>query len=373
MFCRACGAKLLEGARFCGSCGAAQAQKEPEQPTMIRPPADAPTRPLVAPPAEAPVEAQAEVPVDSAALAPAEQSAAAASQPDDPTQIKVGAKPPAEPPAADQPIASQPPYAPFQPVAPPQPQAPLQAPPQAPSQPVAPYGQPPAPAYEAPAYGAPGQYAPGPVRRWSFSAAPGPYTAPGQYGAPLPPPATPPRKRDRLPLWIGLAATAIIIIGAAVAVWLLVIDKDEPTTTSTTKVAHTHHYEGAQHHHQCGPLDHHFHLRSLDYGHPPAGGAGRLPGQWVELDIPELPAGAYVVAVSDEAMLIDAEGADGYTLYAYLFETKELIQLPVDGPDFGGEDIDGLTAVWWEGTTTKTRPATATSTSTRTSCPRDRR
>ena len=32
-----------------------------------------------------------------------------------------------------------------------------------------------------------------------------------------------------------------------------------------------------------------------------------------------------------------------------MFETEKLVELPVTGPDFGGEDLDGLMAVWWEG------------------------
>ena len=67
MFCQACGAKLLEGARFCGACGTPVAKAETEQPTTIRPPAEAPARPLRAA-AEATADPQADAPADSAAL-----------------------------------------------------------------------------------------------------------------------------------------------------------------------------------------------------------------------------------------------------------------------------------------------------------------
>ena len=81
----------------------------------------------------------------------------------------------------------------------------------------------------------------------------------------------------------------------------------------------------------------------------PSGAPGDSPGEWVELNIPGLPGNAYAVSVSEEALLIDAEVGDGFKLYAYMFDSESLIELPIDAGDFFGPDIDGLMAVWWEG------------------------
>ena len=83
---------------------------------------------------------------------------------------------------------------------------------------------------------------------------------------------------------------------------------------------------------------------------PSAGAPGDSAGSWVEVRVPDAPAEAHAVALSDEALLIAAPSESGATLSAYLFDSDELIELPVAGTDVFQPDIDGLLAVWWEGT-----------------------
>lgn len=81
----------------------------------------------------------------------------------------------------------------------------------------------------------------------------------------------------------------------------------------------------------------------------PAGPPGDSTGEWVETDLPGLPSPAWAASVSDQALLLDVETADGYSLYAYLFDTGMLVEMPVDASEHYGQDIDGTLAVWWEG------------------------
>jgi len=80
-----------------------------------------------------------------------------------------------------------------------------------------------------------------------------------------------------------------------------------------------------------------------------AGAPGDSGGSWIEEEVPDSPTQAHAVSVSDEALLIAARPATGATLWAYLFDRDELIELPVSGTDVFQVDIDGLLAVWWEG------------------------
>jgi hypothetical protein len=70
----------------------------------------------------------------------------------------------------------------------------------------------------------------------------------------------------------------------------------------------------------------------------------------VETEIPETPEGAYGVSVSDQALLVETHTDSGFGLYAYLPGSDSYVALPVEGTAFLGADLDGLLAVWREGT-----------------------
>jgi hypothetical protein len=164
--------------------------------------------------------------------------------------------------------------------------------------------------------------------------------APRAYGGPPVPPS-----RGRLGLWLGIAAAAVIVIGAGLALWLLVFDKDDDKTT-TTRVVQTTSTTGPE----ATTTSVASSSTSTSTTIPITGDPGDSPGEWVEMDNSAFPGGVYAAAVSDDALLIDAETADGYALYAYMLDSEALIELPIGAPDFYDEDIDGRLAVWWEGT-----------------------
>jgi len=167
---------------------------------------------------------------------------------------------------------------------------------------------------------------------------------------PVPPvPGT--ANRRRRGLWIAIAAAAVVI-AMAIAVPLAVlagsdgedattVSTHRPTTTSATTPPTT----------SAGPGTSATSTSSTtSTTAAPAGGTpGDSAGTWVEMDIPDVPAGVYTVSVSDEALLMEAQTDTGFKLYAHMFEEGELIEIPMDAPDVGGVDIDGRLAVWWEG------------------------
>ena len=153
-------------------------------------------------------------------------------------------------------------------------------------------------------------------------------------------------------LWIGLAAALAILIAAGLVLWLVVLDDDEDNTATATTMRTTS---------TTGPGSTTTSAVSTSAVSTSTsaststtiaitGDPGDSPGEWAEIDASAFPGGVYAVAVSDEAVLIDAKTGDGYALYAYMMDTGELVELPLDYPDFYDEDLEGRLAVWWEGT-----------------------
>lgn len=171
-------------------------------------------------------------------------------------------------------------------------------------------------------------------------------SAPGQPSMPLPPP-----KKRRLGLWLSIAGAAVVLIAAGLALWFFVFDEGddvvETTTTTMTTVAQST-STTASSSTTTSPAS--STTSSSSSTTLAAGGdPGDSQGEWVELDNSALPSSVVAAAVSDEALLLDARVGDGYALYAYLFDSKELIELPIEAGEFFDADIDGLMAVWWEG------------------------
>ncbi|MBC7293192.1 MAG: hypothetical protein H5T84_03625 [Thermoleophilia bacterium] len=55
------------------------------------------------------------------------------------------------------------------------------------------------------------------------------------------------------------------------------------------------------------------------------------------------------VSVSDQALLVQTGSDTGTNVYAYVFGSGTVIELPLDNAEAGGPDIAGDLAVWWEG------------------------
>jgi hypothetical protein len=76
---------------------------------------------------------------------------------------------------------------------------------------------------------------------------------------------------------------------------------------------------------------------------------GDSAGAWVERKLSFLNSQPLYAALSEDALLVLSEGSNGYKLLAHAFASAETFELPVGDGDVGGIDIDGMTAVWWEG------------------------
>jgi hypothetical protein len=181
------------------------------------------------------------------------------------------------------------------------------------------------------------------------------YGPQGQAGYPYAPPpasgqgAPPPRRRSRLGLWIGIAAAVVIVAGAGVAAWQLALDKNGTNTattlvakaTSTTVRASSTTSTSQPTSSTSGSSST---TLALSTGAP-----GDSVGEWAEMNIADLPQGASAVAVSDQALLTAVEDGNGAGLYAYMFNTRQFVELPIEATNFYNEDIEGNIAIWWEG------------------------
>lgn len=166
----------------------------------------------------------------------------------------------------------------------------------------------------------------------------------GGYGAPGPPP-----KKSRLGLWLGIAA-AVIVIAAGVTIPLLLLDRDHGNTASTTtgvsKTTTTKRPSaGSSTSTASTSLASTSTTTSTTTGAP-----GDSSGEWVEVALPGTPEGAYWVSVSDQALLVETNSDFGYGLFAYLPGSDSYVALPVEGAVPPRADLDGLLAVWREGT-----------------------
>jgi hypothetical protein len=153
-----------------------------------------------------------------------------------------------------------------------------------------------------------------------------------------------PDNNNRKGLWIGIAVAAVIIIGAAVAVPLLLRDGHDTTTTST--VAHTTTSTTSSSTTETSTTTTSEATTTTTVA---AGAPGDSAGEWVELDAPKVDGEAWAACVSDQALLIKGMANNQPTLHAYMMDSGDLIQLPIEASEFYGEDLDGLLAVWWEG------------------------
>jgi hypothetical protein len=73
-------------------------------------------------------------------------------------------------------------------------------------------------------------------------------------------------------------------------------------------------------------------------------------GSWSEVAISGLPDVVSSVAVSDDALVVQAQSGSGSKLYAYSFSSGTLEEIPAGSGDMGSIDVDRNTIVWWQGT-----------------------
>jgi hypothetical protein len=152
------------------------------------------------------------------------------------------------------------------------------------------------------------------------------------------------KKTPRRTLRVVAVAGAAVVLIAAVAVGVIegmkywggpdgvVVVTDDPAAT-TTEVSPTSSTDGS----------------TTTF----AGIPGDSAGEWAEIELPAVPseAGEVVsIAVSDEYLLL-ATLAPGEknALYAYSLVSGSVTEVATGYSPFSGADIDGNTAVWWEG------------------------
>jgi hypothetical protein len=161
-----------------------------------------------------------------------------------------------------------------------------------------------------------------------------------------------PNGGGRRGLWIAIAALAVAVVVVAVAVPLVVARSDETATSTTTATsvadsstttatslettstteAETSTTVSSSTSTTTGPGD-----------------PGDSSGEWVEMQVPDAPGEVIEVSVSETMLLTTTRSQGSSQITAYNFETGEATVVPIEAPEFGGIDLDGSTAVWWEG------------------------
>jgi len=175
-------------------------------------------------------------------------------------------------------------------------------------------------------------------------------SGPGGYGG-YGPPGGPPKK-SRLGLWLGIAA-AVIVIAAGVTVPLVLLGRDHNHTVSaTTSISKTTTTKRppANSSTSAASTSSTSSTSTSSTTSTTAEPPGDSAGEWVEVALPNTPAGAYSLSVSDKALLIETNSDSGYGLFVYLPGSDSYVSLPVEGTVPPRADLDGLLAVWREGT-----------------------
>jgi hypothetical protein len=152
-------------------------------------------------------------------------------------------------------------------------------------------------------------------------------------------------------MWIAIAVLAVVVIAVAVAVPLVIARGGDTTESTTTSVAasSTTTITVVETTSTTEPATSTTSSPTSTTAVTPPGDPGDSAGEWVGMKIPAVPGAPTEVAVSDSFLLIATRTNEASRLYGYDLATGDLIELPVDGSEAGGVDIDGSTAVWWEG------------------------
>ena len=148
-----------------------------------------------------------------------------------------------------------------------------------------------------------------------------------------------------------MAVAAVIVIAAAVTVPLVLArgDDDKVTTSSTTTKSVTSTTEAVTTSETATSTSASTSSTSTNTTLE-AGPPGDSAGEWVQVDLPGVPDQIVAVALSDEVLLIQSFTGSAFSLDAYKFGSGQAVEVAVNAPEIGGIDVDGFTAVWWEGT-----------------------
>lgn len=166
-----------------------------------------------------------------------------------------------------------------------------------------------------------------------------------------PPPAGGGRNgSSRRNLWLGIAAVLVVLVIVAVTVPLVLAARgDEEATVTSSTTSTTRPVTTTAKPKPTTTRPDATSTTSTTVTTPP-GPPGDSPGEWAAVTGPLLHGRAVSVALSDDWLLVQTETEGRFTLVAHELSMGTTYELPVGDRDVGGIDVDGDTAVWWEGT-----------------------
>lgn len=157
--------------------------------------------------------------------------------------------------------------------------------------------------------------------------------------------------KSRRGLWIAIAVLAVAVIAVAVAVPLVLArggDESPSSSTTTTSVAESSTTTSTTEQ-TTSTTEAETSTTSSSSTTLISGDPGDSAGEWVEMEIPEMPGSVMEVSVSDNILLMATRTDAASQLYAYDLTSGDVVELPIEASEMGGTDVDGYTAVWWEG------------------------
>jgi zinc-ribbon domain len=177
-------------------------------------------------------------------------------------------------------------------------------------------------------------------------------------GQAVPPPPTGGGRSGSRGIWIALAAIGIVVIALAIALPLVLLRGNDTTTIETISASSTTVTTTPPTSEQTmvsteATTETTAAPSSTTTGAATAGIPGDSAGSWTETNISGLDQNVNEVAVSNDALLFQtSEGPaeNGNRIFAYVFASKQTIQLPTDALHADSVDVDGLLAVWREAT-----------------------
>jgi hypothetical protein len=151
-------------------------------------------------------------------------------------------------------------------------------------------------------------------------------------------------------MWVAIAALAVLVIAIAVAVPLVVArGGDETESTTTTSVASSSTTTSTTVETTTSTKPETSTTSSSTSTTAAPGDPGDSAGEWVEMQVPDMPGAVMEVGVSENVLLTATRTEESSQIYAYDFGTGDMTVLPIEASEFAGVDVDGYTAVWWGG------------------------
>jgi hypothetical protein len=155
-------------------------------------------------------------------------------------------------------------------------------------------------------------------------------------------------------MWVAIAAAAVVIVALAVAIPIILLERGDQalvtSTETTVALSSTTSSERTTTTELLTSTTSSTEESTTTTAATLPGPPGDSAGHWVEKKVPGVPVDTSDFAISDQVFAYVKYAGGRPRLFAYLFETGETLQIPVQSgvSGVGGLDLDGPLLVWRE-------------------------